>query len=107
MSRPKPTGISLAISSGLLGSIVLVFFIVLDDDSPLDVVFWRFVPTCMVDELGGSDCFGSDEEDGGVVINSNGCTNFNGFVSVTFGVFLLDFLVEVLALGIFMVDKRK
>ena len=49
----KPTDISFAISSGLLGSTVLVFFNGLDDDPPLGVVFWRFVPPCMIEELGG------------------------------------------------------
>ena len=59
----------------------------------------------MVDELGGSDCFGSDEEDDSAVINGDGCMTFNGFGSITFGIFLLDFLVEVLALGDFMVGR--
>ena len=90
-----------------MGSTVLVFFNGLDDDPPLGVVFWRFVPACMVDELGGSDYFGSDEEDGGAVINGDGCTTFNGFGSITFGVFLLDSLVDELALGVFMVGKRE
>ena len=78
LSRPKPTEISFVISSGLLGSTVLVFFNGLDDDPPLGVVFWHLVPPCMVEELGGSNYFGSDEEDGGVVINGHGCTTFNG-----------------------------
>ena len=79
MSRPKPTDIFLVISSRLLGSTVLVFFNGLDDDLPLGVVFWRFVPAYKVDELGGSDFSGSYEEDGGAVTNSDGCTTFNGF----------------------------
>ena len=83
MSRPKPTDISLAISSGLLGSTFWVFFNGLGDDPPLGVVFWRFVPACMVDKLDGSEFFGSDEEDGGAVINGDGCTTINGFGSVT------------------------
>ena len=81
MSRPKPTNISFAISSGLLGSIDLVFFNGLNDDP-------------------------SDYKDGGAIINREGCTTFNGFGSVTFGVFLLAFLVEVLAFRVFMGGKE-
>ena len=61
-----------------MGSTVLVFFVGLDDDPLLGVVFWRFVRACIVDELGGSDCFGSDEEDGGAVINGVGFGSFHG-----------------------------
>ena len=76
------------------------------DDPPLGVLFWRFVPPCMAEELGETDYFGSDDEDSGAVINEEGRTTFNGFSLVAFGVFLLVFSVEVLAFGVFMVGKE-
>ena len=85
---------------------MLIFFDGLDDDPFLVVVFWHFEPPCMVEELGGSDCLGSNEEDGGVVINGEGCKTFNGLDSVTFGVFLFVFLDKELAFGVFMVGKE-
>ena len=48
----------------------------------------------MVEELGGSDCLGSDEEDSGAVIIGEGCTTFNGVGVVTLGVFLFVFSDE-------------
>lgn len=53
LSRPNPTDIFLAISSGLLGSTFFVNLVSLDDDPSFGVVYWSFVPTCMVHELGG------------------------------------------------------
>ena len=59
----------------------------------------------MFEALGGSVGFGSDREDGGAVINEDGCTTLNGFGLFTFGVFLLHFLDEEAVLGVFMVNR--
>ena len=59
----------------------------------------------MVEELGGSDCLGSVEEDNGAVIMGDGCTTFNELSVVTLGVFLFVFLDEETAFGVFMVNR--
>ena len=64
-----------------------------------------FDPPCMVEELGGSDCLGLVEEDNGAVIIGDGCTTFNGLGVFTFGIFLLVFVDEEVAFGIFMVNR--
>ena len=53
---------------------VLTFlFVGLDDKPPpLGVVLGHLEPACMVDELDGSDGFGSEGDDGGAVINGDG-----------------------------------
>ena len=79
LSSPNPTDISLEISSALLGSHCFDLFVGLDDESPLEVLFGRLVPTCIVDTLGASELFGSLGEDGGAVINGEGCTILRGF----------------------------
>ena len=56
------------------------------------------VPACIIDVLGVLDFLGSLEEDGGAVINGDGCTIFRGFGIVDLGV-----LLEVVDLGVFMV----
>ena len=61
------------------------------------------VPACIIDVLGVLDFLGSLEEDGGAVINGDGCTIFRGFGCVDLGVFLLVFLLEMVDLGVFMV----
>ena len=60
----------------------------------------------MVEELGGSDCLDSDEEDCGAVFIGERCTTFNGMGVVTFSVFLCVFLDEELVLGVFMMGKE-
>ena len=106
LSSPNPTDISLAISAGLFGSTILTFFVGLDDDPFLVEVFWRFDPPCMVEELSGSDCLGSVEEDSGAVMIGDGCTTFNGLGVFAFDVFLLVFLDEEVAFGVFMVSRK-
>ena len=106
MSSPNPTGIASATSSGQFGSIILAFFVGLDDDSFLVEVFWHLDPPCMVEELGGSEFLGSVEDDNGVVIMVDGCTTFNGLGVVTLGVFLFVFFDEEVVLGVFMVNRE-
>ena len=50
----------------------MIFFYGLDDDPFLVVVFCRFDPPCMVEELDGSDFLGSDKKDSGKVIIREG-----------------------------------
>ena len=108
LSSENPTDISFAISSRLFGSTVLIFFDSLDDDSFLVELFWCFDPPCMVEEIGGPYCLGSNEEDRGAVIIREGCTctTFNGLGVVAFGVFLLVLLDEEVAFGVVMVKKK-
>ena len=83
----------------------LLFFVGLDDEPPsLGVVLERLEPTWMVDELGGSDGFGSKGDDGGVLINGDGWMTFSGFGSIVLGILLLDFWIEFVVLGVFMVS---
>ena len=103
LSSPKPTDISLATLSRLLWSTFLLFFESLDDEPPpLDVVFGHLEAACIVEELGWSDDFGKEEDDGGAVIKEDGGT-LSSFGLLGSGLFLLDFLVDFDVLGLFMV----
>ena len=85
----------------------MIFFDGLDDDPFFVEGCWRFDPPSMVEELGGSDCLGSIEEDSSAVIIGDGCTSLSGLGVVTFDVFLLVFLDEEVAFGVFMVITVK
>ena len=61
----------------------------------------------MVDELSWSNGFGEEDDDGGALINGDRWMTFSGFGSVVLRVFLLDFLVDFVVLGVFIVELMK
>ena len=66
MSRPNPTDISLATFLALLGSVCLVCFVGLDEETPFGVEMGLLVPACMA--VGVLDYFGSWDSDGGASV---------------------------------------
>lgn len=71
--------ISFAISSGLSGSICLLFFVGLDDEPPPFGVEWgHFEPACMFEEVGWYDGLREDKVDGSAIIHGEGWITFSG-----------------------------